>query len=171
MEHTPKPADRDALIRLLPRRNRRPVMPPPAPADQKQLLAAEYRLGVLNCGDDFVETILFLRADGFELGYYTIYLDLQGCFVDFTFYDMEKEVRAVYESFPGYDDGKSLTEVLEQDLRGMGYQIEMLREELSDLRLTCESCGTCGSFDCAANCPLRQRFRPQKPAEEAPEKL
>lgn len=171
MNHSLKSKDgllQETLIHRLPRRKRRPAMPSPCPTEEHKLRAAEYRLGVLNYGGDFVETALFLRADGVELGYYTFYLDPQGCFVDFIYYDAEKEIRAVYESFAGYDDGKSLTEMLEQDLCAMGYRIPHLREELSDLRLTCESCSMCGSFHCTANCPLQERYRPQKPAAKAP---
>jgi hypothetical protein len=171
MKHSLKATDgllQDTLLHRLPRRKRLPAMPPPRPAEENMLREAEYRLGVLNFGGDFVETALFLRADGIELGYYTFYLDPQGCFVDFVSYDAEKEIRAVYESFAGYDDGKSLTEMLEQDLRAMGYRIPSLREQLSDLRLTCESCAMCGCFHCTANCPLQERYRPQKPIDKAP---
>jgi hypothetical protein len=118
---------------------------------------------VTKYGGVSVQTILFLRADGIEIGYYTIYFDSDGWFVDFTFYDDEKEVRAVYEFFAVCDDGKTtLTEVLERDLNTLGYYIPELRAELNDLRLTCESNARCGSTACAINCPLQARYRPGK---------
>lgn len=153
-------SQQDIRVCDAPRRARRSTLPPVDPGESK-LRKAEYRLGVLKYSGAYVETILFLRADGIEIGYYTIHLDLDGCFVDFTFYDTEKEVRAVYEAFCGYDDGRSLTEVLELDLHAMGYYIPELQAELTDLRLTCESNVRCGSTTCQVNCPLQEQYRPK----------
>lgn len=126
----------------------------------EKLRIAQYRLGVKKYGEAYVETLLFICAEGLELGYYTIHLDRDGCFVDFTFYDEEKEVRAVYERFTVCDDGKtSLTEAIARDLRAMGYDIPELGAELTDLRLTCASSARCGSTACAVNCPLQAKFR------------
>lgn len=146
----------------VPRRTRRAALPPIDPAEQAKLRKAEYRLGVKSFGGTYVETLLFLRVGGIDIGYYSIYFDFDGWFVDFTFYDEEKEVRAVYEFFAACDDGKAtITEVLERDLRAMGCYIPDLRTELNDLRLTCESNARCGLAACAANCPLQARYRPE----------
>jgi len=153
----------DIRVCDVPRRTRQVTLTPGGSAEQTERKEAQYRLGVKKYGGVNVETLLFLRAGGLEVGYYTIYFDFDGCFVDFTFYDDEKEVRAVYESFAVCDDGKTtLTEVLERDLSNMGYYIPQLRAELNDLRLTCESSGSCGSTACVINCPLQVRYRPDK---------
>ncbi len=144
-----------------PERARQAKLPLVGQEEQANLKAAEYRLGVKKFGRNYVETLLFLRAGGLEIGYYTIHFDLDGCFVDFTSYDEEEEVRAVYERFAVLDDGKeTLTGALERDLRAMGYYIPQLCTELTDLRLTCESSAGCGCAECRMDCPLQAKFRP-----------
>lgn len=145
-----------------PERSRLPVSPLPAP--EPGLRPAQYRLGVKGFDSGFVETLLFLSSEGMEIGYYTIHFDLTGSFVDFSCYDEEKEVRAVYERFSVCDSGTStLVESLEQDLLRMGYFIPGLRAELSDMRLTCGSSARCSCAACVTDCPLQERYCPERP--------
>ena len=127
-------------VRHAPERTRRSAAPCARPDERAGLRAAEYRLGVKARGEACAETLLFLSAGGLEIGYYTIHSDPDGCFVDFTFYDEEKEVRAVYERFAVCGGGgETLTGALGRDLRAMGYFLPGLGAELTEPRLTCLS--------------------------------